>query len=105
MRRFLLLALFAAPAWAGCNAPVAPTVPDGGTATKEQLVKAQGEVKTYVAAANEYLACVDKDIQATEDKDAKAKLNADYNTVVDQMTAVSGQFNAAVKAYKAKAGG
>ena len=104
MRPLLLLALLSAPAWSACNAPSTPAVPDGATSTKEQMIQAQGEVKVYIAAANEYLACVDKDIQATEDAEQKAALNASYNAVVDQMTAVGGQFNAAIKAYKAQGG-
>ena len=42
-----------------CDVPVAPPTPDGGSATLEDMIAAQGEVKTFQAANAEYLECVD----------------------------------------------
>ena len=42
-----------------CDMPVAPPTPDGGSATLEDMIAAQGEVKTFQAANAEYLECVD----------------------------------------------
>ena len=42
-----------------CDVPVAPPTPDGGSATLEDMIAAQGEVKAFQAANAEYLECVD----------------------------------------------
>src|SRR5215475_10238247 len=52
---------FGSAAYADCSYPKAPeAVPDGKTATEEQMVKAMHELKDYNVAMTEYLGCLDK---------------------------------------------
>jgi hypothetical protein len=62
--------LFAAPAFGlACDYPERPTLPDGGTASKEDMISAQTAVKGFLAAVDEYLVCIEQ-----EEKDAIAAL-------------------------------
>ena len=93
-----------------CDVPGAPPTPDGGSATLENMIAAQGEVKAFQAANAEYLECVD-DLMASEkasdaegDKSAEERFAlaaADYNAAVSREEQVAADFNAAIRAYKA----
>ena len=62
--------LFAVPAFGfACEYPERPTLPDGSTAPKEQMIAAQTSVKAFLAAVDEYLTCIEE-----EEKDAIAAL-------------------------------
>jgi hypothetical protein len=96
--------VFAASA---CETPSLVTIPDGKTATKDQMVAAQAEVRAYVAAMQEYQACVESEIQAKgEDAPAeyKALMNARYNTAATEMETVANAFNEQVRAFNAASG-
>ncbi len=108
----LLLALTVMPLGAAfaCDAPVAPPSPDGGSATLEEMIAAQGEVKAFQGANAEYLECVDNQMSAEQasidegDESAKeryALAAADYNAAVSREEQVAADFNSAIKAYKA----
>jgi hypothetical protein len=63
-------ALFALPALGlACEYPERPTLPDGGTASKDEMIAAQSAVKAFLAAVDEYLICIE-----AEEKDAIAEL-------------------------------
>ena len=93
-----------------CDVPVAPPTPDGGSATLEDMIAAQAEVKAFQAANTEYLECVD-DLMASErasveegDKSAEERFAlaaADYNAAVSREEQVAADFNTAIRAYKA----
>jgi len=119
MKVFLAMAclatLGAAPVYADCTYPVAPDkVPDGATATLEEMLAGQKAVKEFQQAINDYTACIDKEL---DDKIAKAgdKLKPDqktdmqrieaqkHNAAVDQAQAVADRFNEQVKVYKTRA--
>ncbi len=110
MKKYLLAAILLAPlltpvAFAECSKEAAPTIPDGASASEEELVAGQQAVKSYLASSNAFLECLDAEGVAAgaeelpEFKDARL---ATYNAAVDEMTAVADQFNAAVKAFKAR---
>ena len=62
--------LFALPAFGfACEYPERPSLPDGSTASKEQMIAAQTSVKAFLAAVDEYLICIEED-----EKDAIAAL-------------------------------
>jgi hypothetical protein len=80
------------------------SIPDGKTATMEQLLAAQADVKTYMAAMEEYLACVDGELAAKGEEapaEFKALMVTRHNTAVTEMESVAAAFNDQVKAYKA----
>lgn len=95
-----------------CSAPATPELADGAAATMEQMLAGQKAVKTFQAANLEYMACLDPMVTAagktakadSDDKGAIAalkELEAKYNAAVSQEEEVAGQFNSAIKAYKA----
>ena len=108
----LAFALFATPFSAAfaCDVPVAPPTPDGGSATMEDMVASQGEVKAFQAANADYLTCVDDQMTSEKaamdegDNDADeryALAAADYNAAVSREEKVAAEFNAAIRAFKA----
>ena len=108
----LLLAITVLPyaTTQACDVPVAPPTPDGSSATLEDMIAAQGEVKAFQAANAEYLECVDdlmaaeKASQAEGDKSAEERFAlaaADYNAAVSREEQVAADFNTAIRAYKA----
>ena len=70
MKALAATVLFAVPA-AGfaCEYPERPTMPDGSTAAKEDMIAAQSAVKAFLAAVDEYLICIEQ-----EEKDAIAAM-------------------------------
>ena len=87
-------------------------IPNGGTATKEDMLEGQREVKAYVAAMEVYLECIVEeektaraaieDLQPEQEQQREEALNKKYNAAVDEMERVAAQFNAEVQAYRAK---
>jgi hypothetical protein len=62
--RSVLLAILAmgitniAHAQSNCIAPFAPTVPDGATATQEDMDKVRGEVLAFLSDSDSYQSCI-----------------------------------------------
>ena len=102
--------LLAAPVALACDYPQRAGVPDGATATKEEMINGQRDVKSYMAAMEEYLSCIESAEQETVagkgdlDEDARqqriAMFNKKYNAAVDEMNLVAAEFNIQVRAYK-----
>jgi hypothetical protein len=101
-------------AHADCTYPPAPDkLPDGATATLEEMVAGQKAVKEYDKVINEYVTCIDKEL---DDKIAKAgdqlkpqqkadmqKVEAQkHNAAIDQLQNVADRFNEQVKVFKAR---
>lgn len=82
MRKILLggvmVVALAAPASAQdqCVAPTAPTIQDGARATKVQMTKALGDVKAFIAASDDYQACMLRMITANQKE--KERIGAEY---------------------------
>lgn len=100
--------LLAASCWTvgafACDNPSLVVLPSGDSVALQQLLAAQKQVKSYMAAMNEYLACLDKDLKAQGD-DApdqfKSLMVTRHNAAVNEMEAIASAFNKQVKAYKA----
>lgn len=89
---------------AACENPKVVSIPDGKTATMEQLLAAQGEVKSYMAAMQTYLDCLNKELEAQGEEaptEFKSLMVTRHNTGVTEMEGVAAAFNDQVKAYKA----
>jgi hypothetical protein len=105
-------ALSAGSAYADCAYPAAPaTLPDGRTATMEDMLAGQKAVKAYQKAIDDYVACIDKQLDADVAKgDLKPQQKTDmqkmeaqkHNAAVDQEQSVADRFNEQVKIYKAR---
>lgn len=88
-----------------CKYPRQPEIPNGRTATEEELVAAQQAMKAYLAEGDEYIGCITKVEQSWGEEaseEQKAIIVLFNNKVVDDMQAVADLFNAAVRAYKGK---
>jgi hypothetical protein len=103
-----------AAAYADCPYPQAPTkIPDGATATLEEMVAGQKAVGAYQKAINDYTACIDKELDDAiakggdklkpEQKQDMQRVEAQkHNAAVDQLQAIADRFNEQVKVYKAR---
>lgn len=107
----LLAALGATGAQAACIYPRAPeNIPDGSTATLEQMVAAQQAVKQFDADITAYNACLDMELQSlladpNLDEARRNELRAmqvkKNNAAVDEAQAVADRFNEQLRAFKA----
>jgi hypothetical protein len=108
-------ALAGGTAAAECPYPAAPAnLPDGRTATMEEMVAGQKSVKEYDAAIKTYVDCIDKELDASiakagdqlkpQQKSDMQKVEAQkHNAAIDQLQSVVDRFNEQIKIYKAKA--
>ena len=105
-----VIAIFMAPLALACDYPTRADVPDGATATKEEMIAGQRGVKSYMGVMEEYLSCIEAAEQETvagpNEKDEEARqqridmLNKKYNAAVEEMNLVAEEFNTQVRAYK-----
>jgi hypothetical protein len=109
--------LLAAAAQAECNYPKSPSnLPDGNSATQDQMVEGMKAVKEYNTQVTAYLSCLDLEMQARIDA-AGADASADqvaqiraitakrHNAAVEELEAHASRFNEQVKAFKARSKG
>jgi len=93
----------AAQPLADCAPPTAPEIPDGATSATEQMVAGQARVKAFVASGQAYIECVDR---IADDKErATQERNAaivEHNRMVGEMERLAGDFNAQIRAFKAR---
>jgi hypothetical protein len=88
-----------------CAFPEVPTVPDGTSATEEEMGAAAAEVRAYVDATQAGLNCLG-DLEASLGEEItdeqRQSIVASYNTHVDQLNATANAYNEAVRAFKAR---
>lgn len=115
-----IAALSAGTAYADCSYPPPPDhLPDGNTATLQEMVEAQKAVKEYDKAINAYVACIQLERNDAVGKIAKPgqtptpdqkKAMDDmervevqkHNAAIDQLQSIADRFNEQVKVYKAR---
>lgn len=86
-----------------CETPSMVEIPDGETATMEEMVAAQEAVQGYVASMEDYLACVDEELEAAgEDApdEYKSLMISRHNNAVSEMEAVAEAFNQQIQAFR-----
>jgi len=119
MKSLLALAATAAfasgAAYADCPYPTPPQkVPDGATATMQEMLDGQKAVTEYNKAVNDYVVCIDKEVNEAVAKagdQLKPEQKADmqrvrdqkHNAAIDQLQSVADRFNEQVKVFRAKA--
>jgi hypothetical protein len=74
-----------------CDYPERPTLPDGGTAAKEDMIAAQSAVKGFLAAVDEYLTCIEQEEKAA----IEAMDNPDEETIKRRDDLLAKRFDAA----------
>ena len=105
--------LFAKPAVA-CDYPARPDIPDGGVATKDEMLAASASVKDYLAKVDEYLSCIEDEEKAAIDSMAEKPdddelrrrnemLNKRFDAANEEKALVGEMFNQQVRAFNEKA--
>ena len=101
----LLLAVSLAPAAQACEYPPDLKLPDGKSATQEEMSAGVTAMKKYQADMEAYRACLDAEFAAlpveAQTPEAKALHVKRYNAAVDAETAEATAFNDQVRAFKA----
>jgi hypothetical protein len=89
---------------AACEAPSPVALPDGATATRDQMLAAQQEVRAYQAAMNEFVACIDSELQGEGEQapeEFKSLMVSRHNAAVTEMEGVAAAFNDQLRAFRA----
>ena len=96
-----------------CNYPAPPKeLPDGATATKDEMLAGVKMISKYQEEMTSYLACIEADqivaSQALDDEDEEGKersqdnFNKKYNAAVEAQTKTVEQFNLEIRTYKGR---
>ena len=100
-------ALMALPATAAdCGVPgQAPVIPDGATATVDQMKAAHDSVQSYVQSLESYQDCLEARIKLsmkTAKPEELQKMRDAGNAAIDQAKSLGDTYMTQVKAYKAR---
>lgn len=106
--------LAAAAASAECTYPKSPSgLPDGATATEEEMVTGMKAIKEYNGQVTAYLGCLETemntrieaagaDAKADQIEQIKAIHTKRHNAAVEELEATASRFNEQVKVYKGR---
>ena len=103
---FMAVNLHAAdPDMSACTFPDAPQVPDGASASEEEMGTASAAIRAYVGDTQTALDCLSEAEESLGEEitaEQKAQFVTAYNGGVDEMTALVESFNEQIRAYKAR---
>ena len=92
-----------------CEYPARPSIPNGATASKDDLLAAKTNVQDFIAKVDEYLTCIEAAAVAERDsltqeelQRADEMLDKRFAAANDEKALVGEQFNQQVRAYNAK---
>jgi len=95
-----------------CDYPERPHLPDGSTASKDQLLAAKSDVQNFIAGVDEYLQCVETEEKAAianlvdpstkELKQRNEKLDKRFDAANEEKALVGEQFNQQIRLYNQK---
>lgn len=110
----LLVGLAAATASAECSYPKAPAgLPDGASATQDQMVGGMKAIKEYNNQVTTYLNCLETEMNtrieaagpeapADQVEQIKAIHTKRHNAAVEELESTAARFNEQVKVFKAR---
>ena len=103
----VFLSAVSAQAFAECDTPASPIIPDGNVASLDELVSAQKAMKMYQTSLGDYRDCLKVmeegiDTEAEGAAEKSTMLLQEYNASVDSEAAVAEEFNTAVRAFKTR---
>jgi hypothetical protein len=110
----VLAVLTAAPVYADCPYPAAPDkIPDGNTASLNEMVAMKKTIADYDTAIGTYLDCIKQEHQDAVTKGGdklsdKQRQELDHietqrhNAAVTQLQSIADRFNEQIRVYKAK---
>lgn len=95
-----------------CDYPNRILIPNGNTASKDEMLEGQRAVKQYVSEMEAYLQCIEdeeaaarltmEEMSAEDEEERERVFSKKYNAAVDEMERTAAQFNAEVQAYRAQ---
>jgi hypothetical protein len=104
--------LFFAQGALACDYPQRVDLPNGASATKDEMIAGQKGVKKYMATMETYLACIEAeeaqavielgDMDEETSRQRAEMFNKKYNAAVEEMNLVAEKFNIQVRTYKAR---
>ena len=110
----VLAGLLAISAQAECTYPKSPAgLPDGASASQDEMVTGMNTIKEYNAKVSEYLECLETeknkriedagaDAPADQIEQIKAIHTKRHNAAVEELEATASRFNEQVKVYKGR---
>jgi predicted transglutaminase-like cysteine proteinase len=105
-KRILLTALALAAsmqAQADCVLPPAPSkIPDGNTASQQEMLTAMNTLKEYNGDVDTYTKCLE--FEAKQNRLSRTDEEKMHNAAVDTLQKVAAKFNEQVRTFKAKSG-
>ena len=98
----LVVGLVAAlPEYADCVLPPAPSkVPDGVSASEQEMLMAMKTLKQYNGDVEVYLKCLE--FEAKQNRMTATEQRNKHNAAITQLEKIATQFNEQVRVYKAK---
>lgn len=95
-----------------CEYPGRPAIPDGATASKDELLAAKDAIQAYMAEVDNYLQCIESDEKAAiaeldnptpeELQRRDDILNKKFDAANDEKALLGEQFNQQIRIYNAK---
>jgi len=88
-----------------CPPPAKPDIPNGRSATEDQMLAAQQAVKAYQAENSKHTGCLASLEQSWGDEasdERKAVIVIFHNRAVDEEASIADLFNQSVRAFKGK---
>ena len=95
-----------------CDYPQRPFIPDGATASKDQLLEAKTNVQSFIGSVDEYLTCIENEakaaIEALDDPTQEEMqrredlLNKQFDAANEEKALVGEQFNQQIRLYNQK---
>jgi hypothetical protein len=109
---FCTLFVFGSSIAFACDYPERPSIPDGSTASKDELLAAKNSVQDFMAKVDEYLNCIEgKEKAAVEEMDNPSEeemqrrdgmLNKKFDAANEEKALLGEQFNQEIRAYNSK---
>ena len=95
-----------------CDYPARPAIPDGATASKEELLAAKDAIQQYMAAVDTYLKCIESTEKAAiaeldnpspeELQRRDEMLNKRFDAANEEKALLGEQFNQQIRVYNEK---
>ena len=90
-------------AQADCVLPPAPSkIPDGKTASEQEMVTAMQTLKEYNGDVDTYAKCLE--FEAKQNRMSRLDVDRMHNAAVEALQKIAAKFNEQVRTFKAKSG-
>lgn len=86
-----------------CVRPPAPSkIPDGGSASQQEMLTAMQTMKEYNNDVSTYLKCLE--FEAKQNHLSSSEVERRHNSALEELTKIADRFNQQVRTFKAKSG-